>query len=126
MIFLKFIKASFVFVITGSMMGCSMFGVRDYETPKYQVVEKQDNIEIRSYEPYIVAKTTVKGEFRESQGKAFRILAGYIFGANKGQQKISMTGPVVQKSDSSEKIAMTGPVVQKPGSEGWPVQKVGL
>lgn len=117
--FFKGLKSLFLVALTISLVGCSMFGVRDYETPQYQVLHKQGKKEIRAYDAYIVAKTTVKGGFKESQGKAFRILASYIFGDNQRRQKISMTGPVVQKSAVSEKISMTGPVVQQPDSEGW-------
>ncbi|MEJ2589191.1 MAG: heme-binding protein [Deltaproteobacteria bacterium] len=101
-------------------LGCSVLGIHSYETPKYEVVLKEDNKEIRRYEPYIVAKTTVKGEFKEAQSAAFKILAGYIFGDNTKKQKISMTGPVVQKPVSErEKIPMTGPVIQIPSEDGW-------
>ena len=62
------------------------------------------NKEIRYYDSYIVAKTTVKGEFKEAQGAAFRILAGYIFGDNEKKQKIAMTAPVVQEPTAGSEI----------------------
>lgn len=100
--------------------GCSVFGLRNYETLKYEVILKEGNKEIRYYESYNVAKTTVKGEFKAAQGVAFRILAGYIFGDNEKKQKIAMTAPVVQKPImGSEKIQMTTPVIQSPSEEGW-------
>lgn len=101
--------------------GCSVFGIRTEETPKYEVLFKQDDKEIRAYSSYIVARTQVKGEFKEAQNEAFRILAGYIFGKNEQKQKISMTAPVVQEASAqSEKIAMTAPVVmQAPSAAGW-------
>jgi hypothetical protein len=100
--------------------GCSIFGIRTYEMPKYKVILKEGNKEIRYYESYIVAKTTVKGEFKEAQSAAFRILAGYIFGGNEKRQDIAMTAPVVQRPTSeSEKIQMTAPVIQSPSKEGW-------
>ena len=103
------------------LAGCSVFGVRSEETPKYEVLVKNENMEIRQYVPYIVANTYVEGSFKDSQSKAFRILAGYIFGDNEKASKISMTAPVVmnpQKAES-EKIAMTAPVTQAPKGEGW-------
>jgi hypothetical protein len=100
--------------------GCSIFGIRTYEMPKYKVILKEGNKAIRYYESYIVAKTTVKGEFKEAQSAAFRILAGYIFGGNEKRQDIAMTAPVVQRPTSeSEKIQMTAPVIQSPSKEGW-------
>ena len=100
--------------------GCSTFGIRNSEMPDYEVLMKEGNKEIRYYEPYIVAKTTVQGEFKEAQSAAFRILAGYIFGANEKQQEISMTAPVVQKPAAErETIPMTAPVIQRPSEDGW-------
>lgn len=99
---------------------CSVFGIRSEETPKYEVLEKNENMEIRSYAGYVVAKTVVKGDFKDSQNEGFRILAGYIFGANEKKQKLSMTAPVVQeKTSENEKISMTAPVLQIPQAGGW-------
>ncbi len=99
---------------------CSVFGVRSEETPKYEVVQSADNKQIRLYSPYILAQTVVQGDFSEAQSKAFRILAGYIFGGNEKKQNIAMTGPVVQgRVAESEKIAMTAPVTQTKSEQGW-------
>ena len=113
-------RVSIVMLLAIFNSGCSVFGIRNYEMPKYEVILKEGNKEIRYYESYVVAKTTVKGEFKEAQGAAFRILAGYIFGDNVKKQKIAMTAPVVQKKTSeSEKLQMTAPVIQSPSGEGW-------
>ena len=65
--------------------GCSLLGIRNEEGPKYIVVLKEDNKEIRKYESYIVARTVLKGSFEDAQKEGFKILAGYIFGKNKSQ-----------------------------------------
>lgn len=106
---------------TAFATGCSVFGLRSEETPNYEVLAKEENMEIRQYSPYIVASTYVEGSFDETQNQAFRILAGYIFGDNEKQSKISMTAPVVMNPQKSgaEKIAMTAPVVQAPQGSGW-------
>jgi SOUL heme-binding protein len=99
--------------------GCSLFGWTREEQPLYTVTAKENNKEIRKYESYIIAKTTVHGTFQDAQKKGFRILASYIFGENKSNQKMAMTAPVVQKSES-EKISMTAPVVISPTSnKAW-------
>jgi hypothetical protein len=99
--------------------GCSLFGAGSEEEPRYTVVLKENDKEIRKYESYIVAKTTIQGSFKEAQSQGFKILAGYIFGKNTSQKKIAMTAPVVQKAES-EKIAMTAPVVIKPSdNQSW-------
>lgn len=105
-----------------AQVSCSVFGIRSEETPKYEVLAADGDKEIRSYSPYVVATTKVKGEFKEVQNEAFRILAGYIFGANQKKQSISMTAPVVQSSSpkgESEKISMTAPVLQTAVEDGW-------
>jgi len=59
------------------------------EEPDYEVLLRQGDTEFRRYEPYIIAEVTVNGD-RE----AFRVLAGYIFGDNQGNEKMQMTAPV--------------------------------
>ena len=92
-----------------TISSCSLFGIQNEEGPKYKVLDREANFEIRKYRPYIVAETTIKGNYNDSSGDAFRILAGYIFGKNKGDNKLSMTSPVEIKQEPS-KIAMTSPV----------------
>ena len=43
---------------------------------------------------YAVAECVVPGPAREAGSQAFPILAGYIFGKNKGDRKFEMTAPV--------------------------------
>jgi hypothetical protein len=79
------------------------------EEPKYAVLKKDNDIEIRQYEPYIVAETVVdSSDFDEASNEGFRRLAGYIFGGNSVRQKLSVTAPV--STEESRKIAMTAPV----------------
>jgi len=102
-----------VLLITTAWMqvGCSLFGVRTEENPQYDVVQTDGKVEVRRYKPYVIARTTVSGDYKKAQGEAFRILAAYIFGSNEKKQKLEMTAPVTQsKSTESEKISMTAPV----------------
>lgn len=114
-------KSNFMSLLGSGLMvvvttGCSVFGVRSEEQPRYEVLYKQENKEIRKYQAHIVAKTTVEGSFEEAQSIGFKILAGYIFGKNKSQKKIAMTAPVVQ--GASESISMTAPVILSPSQKG--------
>jgi hypothetical protein len=90
------------------------------EEPAYEVVARHGDVEIRRYQPMILAETRVEADFEGAGNQAFRRLFGYISGNNTARVKIEMTAPVVQEP-SSEKIAMTAPVVQQGSGSGWRV-----
>ena len=116
---MKMKNISFIALTALICSSCSLFGIGDEEQPKYKVLISDDNKEIREYSPLLIAKTTVSGSFKEAQKEGFRILAGFIFGKNKSQEKIEMTSPVTQ-GPKSEKISMTAPVIlaENPG-QSW-------
>ena len=88
------------------------------EKAKYTVLEKEDDFEIRQYDPQIVAETFVEGDLEEVGNEGFRRLYAYISGENTKKQSISMTAPVGQEA-GSEKIAMTAPVKQEKKDNQW-------
>jgi len=91
------------------------------EEPKYTVVREYDGFEVRDYAPYVVAEVVVPGPAEEAGNQGFRILAGYIFGKNKGERRISMTAPVTQ-APVPARIEMTAPVSQSAVGNGYVVQ----
>lgn len=92
------------------------------EEPKFRIVKTDGDLELRDYPGLVVAEVTVGGDRRAASSEGFRLLAGYIFGANAGSSKIAMTAPVVQSQVQGRKIAMTAPVTLA-GEEGrWTVQ----
>jgi hypothetical protein len=92
------------------------------ETPAYKEVLHDGDFEVRDYPALVVAEVTVEGNQKEAASQGFRLLAGYIFGANKKRQSIAMTAPVAQQA-VSEKIAMTAPVAQTQDAAGsWVVR----
>eukprot|EP00808_Paulinella_micropora_P023968 g74933.t1 len=94
------------------------------EEPSYRVTKHLGgNIELRQYEPYCVAEVRVTGTPNSAGSKAFPILAGYIFGKNKGERKMAMTAPVVEQAEPV-KMAMTAPVVEMAEGSGYVVQFV--
>jgi hypothetical protein len=93
------------------------------EEPDFEVVQRLDAVEIRQYAPYVVAEVTVPGPADQAGNRAFPLLAGYIFGKNKGERKMAMTAPVTQTA-APVKMAMTAPVTQAPTPEGYLVQFV--
>lgn len=75
---------------------------RNIETYPYVVKKKYDQFEIRSYEAtlFTSVQLSTKG-YKNSSSKGFSILAGYIFGNNERNEKISMTTPVSMSLDDS-------------------------
>lgn len=92
------------------------------EMPRHSVLVKEERLEVRRYEPYVVAEVTTAGDYDKAVRDAFRVLAGYIFGGNQGERKVAMTAPVATtRADEREgtKIAMTAPVATE-RTEGRP------
>lgn len=93
------------------------------EEPPYQVVRELSGAEVRQYAAYTVAEVVVAGPADDAGQQAFPILAGYIFGKNKGERKLEMTAPVTQTA-VPVKLEMTAPVTQSAVSSGFLVQFV--
>jgi effector-binding domain-containing protein len=92
------------------------------EQAKYDVIETHGAIELRDYDPMIVAIVSVPGDRKKAIGDGFQLIADYIFGNNISSRKVPMTAPVIQQP--TEKIAMTAPVTHQAGEELWDVQFV--
>ena len=89
--------------------------MRHVQEPLYQVLQQDQSIQIRQYQPMIIAEVKVDGDREKAINRGFRLLADYIFGNNhlpQSQQKskIAMTAPVMQQKSS--RINMTAPVMQ--------------
>ena len=93
------------------------------EEPEYQVVREFAGIEVRQYAAYTVAEVVVTGPAGDAGNQAFPILAGYIFGKNKGERKFAMTAPVTQTA-APVKLQMAAPVTQATAPGGFLVQFV--
>ncbi len=100
-------------ILSIPLAGCSIFGRSSVEELNYEVIDKSNIFEVRTYKPYLKAEVTIDSPNGQGQSDAFRILAGYIFGKNKTKSQIKMTSPVLvdEKSSKSENIAMTAPVM---------------
>jgi hypothetical protein len=113
-------------LLIGLLLALPMLS-RAIEEPAYEVVRQLGNdVEVRQYAAYVVAEVLVDGPADKAGNTAFPILAGYIFGKNKGERKLEMTAPVTQTPRSPEpvKLDMTAPVTQAAAPGGFVVQFV--
>lgn len=93
------------------------------EEPSYTILRTVNGIELREYAAYTVAEVVVNADANDAGSRAFPILAGYIFGKNKGERKMAMTAPVSQTA-VPVKLEMTAPVTQTVAAGGYLVQFV--
>jgi len=110
-------------VLTAALTGAAPAAMA-IEEPRFETVMQQGAFEVRRYAPYMVAEVQVAGDFEQAGGRAFRLLANYIFGGNQGQREMAMTAPVIQAPAPPVKMAMTAPVTQTASDGGWRVQFV--
>ena len=91
------------------------------ENPRYRILVHEGDFELRAYDDYLVAETTVRGPYNDALTDGFRILADYIFGNNHSSEHIAMTAPVTgQRTAGAERIAMTVPVTaQSQGEDAY-------
>jgi len=91
------------------------------EEPKFKTIHVYEDFEVRDYAPYLVAETTVKGDFTDAGDEGFRRLFDYISGKNAKRANIAMAAPVIQ---SGQKIEMAAPVIQATSVGGFAIQFV--
>jgi len=102
--------------------GCSVVGITNVEEAAYTVVIKDENFELRDYDPMVIVETTIDDDFESAGNKAFRRLFAYITGDNVANSEIAMTAPVIADptgASADTDIAMTAPVLQEYGQGGW-------
>ncbi|KAL5975666.1 hypothetical protein ACLOJK_019992 [Asimina triloba] len=71
----------------------------DLETPKFQILKRTADYEVRKYAPFVVVET-IGDKLSGSAG--FNAVAGYIFGKNSSNEKIPMTTPVFTQAANPE------------------------
>jgi len=81
------------------------------EEQKYTLVRKYRDFEIRFYPSGTLATINSNAKtYRELSGPGFRKLAGYIFGGNETNTRISMTAPVqMDINDSASTMSFVMP-----------------
>lgn len=79
-----------------------------YETPDYEVIEKEDDFELRRYDDFYIVE--YNNETDPDINRGFKTLFNYISSENKENEKMSMTVPVIQeKTETNKKMAFVVP-----------------
>jgi len=86
------------------------------ETPKYEVIDKYANLEVRQYESFSMCTVPMNKARPDSQStdqkvsqpqlsgaSSFGALAGYLFGKNEENVAMKMTTPVLTSGDGDDK-----------------------
>ncbi|KAK4785099.1 hypothetical protein SAY86_001788 [Trapa natans] len=75
------------------------------ETPKYQILKRTANYEVRRYEPFIIVeadgdKLSGSKGFKDVAGRvySYQLQSMYILGKNSSQEKMQMTTPVLTQA----------------------------
>jgi hypothetical protein len=98
----------------------AMRGQKNIETYPYVVKKKYKTVEIRNYEASLFTSVKLPAkEYKDASSKGFSILAGYIFGGNERNEKISMTSPVAMSLEDS--MTMMFMVPKKFNKETLPI-----
>jgi len=120
------IKMSLIFVAVGLLfLLAAWFMVPMFlEQPKYKILKKEGQFEIRSYEDILMSSVRVTGSQYQALRKGFRPLVKYISGKERDGEKISMTAPVIQStSDRKENFTVSFSMPSKYQVDNLPKSK---
>jgi hypothetical protein len=91
-----------VILVTIVIQSFIIMSTNKTEEQKYTVIRKLQEFEIRFYPSATIATINSNARtYRDLSGPGFRKLAGYIFGGNETNSKISMTSPVRMEINDS-------------------------
>jgi len=98
-----------------ALLGVTAQAAPEVEIPKWTVLAraKDHYVELRLYEPIIIAEVEIEATRDSATSAGFGLLAGYIFGNNRARGSVDMTAPVQTKEGESASIPMTSPVQTK-------------
>ena len=113
-----------ILIVATILVGALVTGpiMSNVETPSYKVIQSKGKIEIREFDPMVIAEVQVVGRRKDAISSGFKLLADYMFGNNISQENIDTTATIQQPA--SEKIAMTAPVQQQLANDSWLVSFV--
>lgn len=83
----------FLSVLVVTLSGCSVFGHSGVEIAPYEILEKEDALELRHYERLVLVTTPMPSGMNEQRDPFYKLF-DYISGKNASTKEISMTAPV--------------------------------
>jgi hypothetical protein len=116
-------RPSTIFLALG-LLALAVAPVLAIEEPRFEVVKRFEDFELRRYEPFVIAEVEIRDGFEEAGDRAFSTLFDYISGANSGAASMDMTAPVLQGAAKGESMAMTAPVLQTLDADAYRVSFV--
>ena len=104
-----------VILLTLLLQSFIVMSTNKTEEQKYSIIQKYKDFEIRFYPSATIATINSNAKtYRDLSGPGFRKLAGYIFGGNEDNTKISMTSPVqMDINDSVSTMSFVMPSAYK-------------
>ena len=108
-----------ILIVATILVGALATGpiMSNVETPSYKVIQSKGKIEIREFDPMVIAEVQVVGRRKDAISSGFKLLADYIFGNNISRENVNTTATI--QRPASEKIAMTAPVQQQLANNSW-------
>ena len=99
----KYLFSTFIIIL---IICASILYVAKLETDNitYEVINKDNDVEIRQYEKMILALSTQNGNYNHAFEQGFKELTSYMFGANADSIKIKMIMPVLEIFDRGNEI----------------------
>ena len=93
-----------------ALSGCSMFGHSGVEIAPYEVLEKEDALELRHYERLVLVTTTMPSGMNDQRDPFYKLF-DYISGKNASRKEIPMTAPVLmdQADEPTESMSFVLP-----------------
>ncbi|MBI33916.1 MAG: soul heme-binding protein [Flavobacteriales bacterium] len=105
-----FISIGVILIIFVVLQIFSVKAQRDIETYPFSIVKEYKDFEVRNYEAKLFTSIKLSSDkYEEASNKGFKILAGYIFGGNERNEKISMTSPVTISLEDSMRMMFMVP-----------------
>jgi hypothetical protein len=104
-----------LFLLLILLQSFTIMSINKTEEQKYSTIQKYKDFEIRFYPSATIATINSSAKtYKELSGPGFQKLAGYIFGGNESNTKISMTSPVqMDINDSVSKMSFVMPSAYK-------------